>query len=178
MDPEQTQPGEAKDDASHGKHIEECGPSGPGVTAFMEIVEVGNHAAAGGFVMHHSCFAVDREPRIAAGAREAYVNFEFGPFGIAFAGGDPHFFGQPSVHFRRQRGFTFGVVLEGDFAAQIGGQNFFFGARFGFCRNVLRVIERDAGDREAQHCRQADGTADPMPEIKLLGPEGLAFFGR
>src|SRR3546814_3427549 len=66
---EQEQAGDREDEAGEGEDIDEQAPSAARIATLVEIVEVGNPAAAGDFARRFAGREIDRDPRVTAGAR-------------------------------------------------------------------------------------------------------------
>src|SRR3546814_4089742 len=70
---EQEQAGDREDEASEGEDVDEQAPSAARIAALVEIVEVGNPAAAGDFARCLAGREIDCDPRVAAGARRGEI---------------------------------------------------------------------------------------------------------
>src|SRR3546814_1369937 len=71
---EQEQAGDREDEAGEGEDIDEQAPSAARIATLVEIVEVGNPAAAGDFARRFAGREIDRDPRVTAGARRGEID--------------------------------------------------------------------------------------------------------
>ena len=84
---QQHQTGQRKDQTGHGEHVQEPAPGQAGIAALVQVVQVRDPAPVGAFVFDVAAGQVDRQPGVAAGARQRQVDFIGGPFGRLAGGG-------------------------------------------------------------------------------------------
>ena len=174
---QQHHPGDAEDDARHGKNIDEPSPGRAGVATLVQVVQVGNRAALGKLVHHFARLAVDAQPCIAAGPRQAQVDLEFRPLRGLPRHRNAQLPAQPLRHLVRQGHLLVGLaLLRREAGAQIVRQDQFPFRHLRLRPDLARMVERDPGDREEQHRRQTDRAADPMPQVELLRPKRLPLL--
>src|SRR3546814_1258120 len=80
---EQEQAGDREDEAGEGEDVDEQAPRAARVAALVEIIEVGNPAAAGDFARRLAGREINRDPRVTAGARRGEIDLVRRPFGLA-----------------------------------------------------------------------------------------------
>ena len=121
MQLQQHQSGDAEDHAADGEDVEEQTPGRPGVATLVQVVEVGDRAAAGALVDDCAVAGVEGHPAVAARAGQRDVGFRVRPLdGGGLGRLDAHFLGQPGPD-RIGQGALLGLCRLGD-AQQVGGK--------------------------------------------------------
>src|SRR5690606_15811880 len=67
---QQQQPGQREQHGYTGEDVDEPAPCGTGVTSLVQVIGVGNPATIGAFVEYLTGMQIDRQPGVAAWARQ------------------------------------------------------------------------------------------------------------
>jgi hypothetical protein len=128
----------------------------------VQVVEVREPAAVGGFGFRHERGSVDRDPGIAARAGRREIQLLVRPLGGRVAEIDVELLLEPGLQRRRQGCLHVGAREQSPLGQP---ERRFAGRHHGRGAESRGVIERDARHREQDQRGKTNRGADPVPEV-------------